>query len=166
MRAPLAGASARPFVDTTRFVQIDARAAAKKARDFAAADRFSAGDVSSDVGERWRIGGGDDAVELVVTCPRIPCNTFRAFIAERGWLKTFTRAAMPGAYLAVVRPGVVRAGDPIEVVFRPDHEVSIGVLFRSQTLERELAPVVLTAADYLDAESLDYARRGETFTIG
>ena len=73
---------------------------------------------------------------------------------------------MPGAYLAVVRPGVVRAGDPIEVVFRPDHEVSIGVLFRSQTLERELAPVVLTAADYLDAESLDYARRGETFTIG
>ena len=84
----------------------------------------------------------------------------------RGWLKTFTRAAMPGAYLAVVRPGVVRAGDPIEVVFRPDHEVSIGVLFRSQTLERELASVVLTAADYLDAESLDYARRGETFTIG
>ncbi len=118
------------------------------------------------IGERWRIGGGDDAVELVVTCPRIPCNTFGAFIAERGWLKTFTRAAMPGAYLAVVRPGVVRAGDPIEVVFRPDHEVSIGVLFRSQTLERELAPVVLTAADYLDAESLDYARRGETFTIG
>lgn len=118
------------------------------------------------IGERWRIGSGDDAVELVVTCPRIPCNTFRAFIAERGWLKTFTRAAMPGAYLAVVRPGVVRAGDPIEVVFRPDHEVSIGVLFRSQTLERELAPVVLTAADYLDAESLDYARRGETFTIG
>lgn len=118
------------------------------------------------IGERWRIGSGDDAVELVVTCPRIPCNTFRAFIAERGWLKTFTRAAMPGAYLAVVRPGVVRAGDPIEVVFRPDHEVSIGVLFRSQTLERELAPVVLTAAGYLDAESLDYARRGETFTIG
>lgn len=118
------------------------------------------------IGERWRIGSGDDAVELVVTCPRIPCNTFRAYIAERGWLKTFTRAAMPGAYLAVVRPGVVRAGDPIEVVFRPDHEVSIGVLFRSQTLERELAPLVLTAADYLDAESLDYARRGETFTIG
>lgn len=118
------------------------------------------------IGERWRIGAGDDAVELVVTCPRIPCNTFRAFIAERGWLKTFTRAAMPGAYLAVVRPGVVRAGDPIEVIFRPDHEVTIGVLFRSQTLERELAPLVLTAADYLDAESLDYARRGETFTIG
>ena len=89
-----------------------------------------------------------------------------AWIAERGWLKTFTRAATPGAYLAVVKPGTVRPGDPIEVVFRPDHEVSIGVLFRSQTLERELAPLVLTAAAHLDPESLDYARRGETFTIG
>ena len=55
---------------------------------------------------------------------------------------------------------------PIEVVFRPQHEVTIGVMFRSVTLERELAPLVLTAADYLDAEALGYAQRGETFTIG
>ena len=118
------------------------------------------------IGERWRIGNSDDAVELMVTCPRIPCNTFRAWIAERGWLRTFTQAARPGAYLSVVTTGVVRRGDPIEVVFRPPHEVTIGVLVRSVTLERELAPLVLTAAEYLDAESLDYARRGETFTIG
>lgn len=118
------------------------------------------------IGERWRIGSGPDAVVLQVTCPRIPCNTFRAWIAERGWLKTFTRAARPGAYLSVVTPGVVRRDDPVEVVFRPDHEVSIGLLFRSQTLQRELAPRVLAAEAYLDAESLDYARRGETFTIG
>ncbi|MFT4295020.1 MAG: MOSC domain-containing protein [Micropruina sp.] len=38
------------------------------------------------VGERWRIGTGPDAVELQVTTPRIPCNTFRAWIDERGWL--------------------------------------------------------------------------------
>ena len=118
------------------------------------------------IGERWRVGAGPDAVELRVTCPRIPCNTFRAWIAERGWLKTFTRAARPGAYLSVVRPGVVHRGDPVEVVFRPEHEVSIGVLFRSQTLERELAPLVLTAAEYLDPESIDYARRGAVFSIG
>lgn len=118
------------------------------------------------IGERWRVGSGPDAVELTVTCPRIPCNTFRAWIAERGWLKRFTRAAVPGAYLSVLTPGVVRPGDAIEVTFRPEHEVTIGVLFRSQTLERELAPLVLAAADYLDAESLDYARRGETFSIG
>jgi MOSC domain-containing protein YiiM len=118
------------------------------------------------IGERWRVGAGADAVELTVTCPRIPCNTFRAWIAEKGWLKTFTRTARPGAYLAVSRPGVIRSGDPLEVVFRPDHEVSIGVLFRSQTLERELASLVLTARPYLDPESISYAERGEVFTIG
>lgn len=118
------------------------------------------------IGERWRIGSGLDAVELRVTCPRIPCNTFRAWIDERGWLKTFTRAAMPGAYLAVERPGVIRRGDPIEVLFRPAHEVTIGVLFRSQTLERDLAPSVLAASDYLEPESLDYARRRAVFRIG
>jgi len=117
------------------------------------------------IGEHWRVGTGPDAVELAVTCPRIPCNTFRAWIAERGWLKLFTKAAVPGAYLSVLAPGVVRPGDPIEVTFRPEHEVTIGMLFRSQTLERELAPLVLTAADYLDAKSLDYAQRGETFSI-
>lgn len=118
------------------------------------------------IGERWRIGTGPDAVELRVTCPRIPCNTFRAWIDERGWLKTFTKAAKPGAYLAVERRGVIRRGDPIEVVFRPEHEVTIGVLFRSQTLERELAPLVLAASEYLDPESIDYARRGAVFSIG
>lgn len=118
------------------------------------------------IGERWRIGTGADAVELRVTCPRIPCNTFRAWIDERGWLKTFTRAARPGAYLSVVKPGVIRRGDPVEVTFRPQHEVTIGVLFRSQTLERELAPLVLTAVDYLEAESAEYARRGAVFSIG
>ena len=105
-------------------------------------------------------------MELAITCPRIPCNTFRAFIAEKGWLKTFTRAARPGAYLSVVRAGTVHRGDPVEVIFRPDHSVTIGLLFRSQTLERELAPQVLEAAQWLDAESLEYARSGEVFGIG
>ncbi|MFZ1411209.1 MAG: MOSC domain-containing protein [Micropruina sp.] len=118
------------------------------------------------IGERWRIGSGPDAVELTVTCARIPCNTFRSWIGERGWLKTFTRAARPGAYLSVTTPGIVRTGDPVEVVFRPDHQVSIAVLFRSQTLERDLAELVLTAGDYLDPETREMAERRELFTLG
>lgn len=114
------------------------------------------------IGERWRIG---DA-ELAVTTPRIPCNTFRAWIDERGWLKTFTREGRSGSYLRVIRPGVIRPGDPVEVVFKPDHAVTIGVLFRSQTLERELAGLVLTAREYLDPESIRIAERRETFELG
>src|SRR5665811_433739 len=58
------------------------------------------------IGERWRIG---DELELAVTVPRIPCGTFRFWMAESGWLRTFARAAMPGTYLSVARPGLVRA---------------------------------------------------------
>ncbi len=114
------------------------------------------------LGERWRVG----TAELVVTAARIPCNTFRAFIAERGWLKTFTREARPGAYLGVVSPGVIRPGDRVEVVFRPDHEVTVGLLFRSQTLERELAPRVLAAREYLEPEAVTLAESRQVFTIG
>ena len=64
------------------------------------------------IGERWRVG---DELELVVNVPRIPCGTFRAWMAEAGWLRTFARAAVPGTYLSVARPAEVRAGDPISV---------------------------------------------------
>lgn len=101
------------------------------------------------LGEIWRIG---DTVEVRVTTPRIPCGTFRGWMDERGWLKTFTRRGRPGAYLSVVTPGFVGAGDTITVIHRPDHGVSIDMSFRASTLERELLPRLLEAGDDLDAE--------------
>ncbi|MEO6144438.1 MAG: MOSC domain-containing protein [Dermatophilaceae bacterium] len=119
-------------------------------------------DVSGAViGERWRIG----ALELQVSVPRIPCGTFRAWIAERGWLRTFTLAAMPGTYLSVVSPGHVRAGDPITVMHRPEHGVTVSQVFRAITLEPELLPSIL-AADELPDEAKESARAGTTFSLG
>jgi len=120
-------------------------------------------DVSGAViGEHWRIG---DELELAVTVPRIPCGTFRAWIAESGWLRTFARAAMPGTYLSVVRPGQVRAGDPVTVVHRPAHGVTVAQVFRALTLEPELLPSIL-AADELLEETRERARQGRTFSLG
>jgi MOSC domain-containing protein YiiM len=100
------------------------------------------------VGERWRVG---DGVLLEVSGARIPCRTFAAFLGERGWVKTFTRKALPGAYLRVIEPGEVRAGDPVRIVHRPEHEVSVSFLFRALTTERSLLPRVLAAGDALHA---------------
>jgi MOSC domain-containing protein YiiM len=100
------------------------------------------------IGERWRIGG---EVLLEVSAPRIPCNTFAHWIAEQGWVRRFTERAVPGAYLRVVRPGEIRAGDPVVVTYRPDHDVTIGVTFRAVTRESELLPRLL-AADALSAD--------------
>jgi MOSC domain-containing protein YiiM len=98
------------------------------------------------VGERWRIG---DTLELQVTEPRIPCNTFRAHIAEQGWLRTFTLAARPGTYLRVITPGTVRSGDPLVVTHRPDHDVTVATVFRAVTTDRDLLPSLLDAGDDL-----------------
>jgi len=107
------------------------------------------------IGERWRVG--DDLV-LQVTDPRTPCATFRGWIGVTGWLRTFTAAALPGTYLSVVTPGDVRAGDPIDVVHRPDHAVSVGLAFRALMGEPELLPSLL-AADDLTPELRRHAER-------
>ena len=119
-------------------------------------------DVSGAViGERWRIG---DELELAVTVPRIPCGTFRAWIAESGWLRMFARAALPGTYLSVVRPGQVRADDSVTVVHRPAHGVTVAQVFRALTLEPELLPSIVVVEE-LEEEIKERARAGRTFSL-
>ena len=111
------------------------------------------------IGERWRVGaelrpGGD--------LRRIPCRTFQpANRARSGWVKRFTRRAAPGAYLRVIEPGAIRAGDPVEIVHRPDHEVTVALQFRAVTTERALLPSLLAAARPCTRRRC--ARRGSTW---
>lgn len=87
------------------------------------------------VGERWRIGDGDDAIEIEFTMPRTPCQTFARWVGgkdARGWVKRFADARRLGAYARVVRTGVVRAGDPITVVSVPDVAPTIAGSFRPE----------------------------------
>ena len=107
------------------------------------------------IGERWRIGPD---VILEVSCPRIPCDTFQGWLAQAGWIKRFTQAARPGAYLRVIESGEICAGDVIEIVHRPEHDVSIAVVFRAVTLEPELLPRLL-GAEALPAELKERAHR-------
>lgn len=101
------------------------------------------------LGERWRVG---DGAELVVTGPRIPCRTFQVWLGVRGWVKTYTAAGRPGAYLRVAAAGQVRAGDAITVLRRPDHDVTVAMAFRAMTTERELIPHLATAEPHLSDE--------------
>lgn len=91
------------------------------------------------IGERWAVG----SALLEVTKPRTPCATFAGFWGVRDLIKRFTARAAPGAYLRVLREGTVGAGDPVEVVERPAHGVTIGQVFRATTLEPELLPALL-----------------------
>ncbi|WP_442934660.1 MOSC domain-containing protein [Micromonospora sp. CPCC 205739] len=106
------------------------------------------------IGEQWAIG----SAVLQVTKPRTPCTTFAGFWGVPDLIKRFTVRAAPGAYLRVLREGEVGAGDPVEVVDRPAHGVTIGEVFRAMNLEPELLPRLL-AAEGLPEPILEKVRR-------
>ena len=67
------------------------------------------------IGQTWRMG----TVVVQVTAPRVPCVTFKSWLDEPHWVKRFAAAGRPGAYLRVLTPGVVQAGDDLTVVSTP-----------------------------------------------
>jgi MOSC domain-containing protein YiiM len=76
------------------------------------------------VGERWRIG----TAELEVCQPRQPCFKLGLRFGDPLMLRRFAHAGRPGAYLRIVVEGEIGAGDAIEVVSRPAHGVTIGLV--------------------------------------
>ena len=59
------------------------------------------------------------------------------------WVRRFAEQARPGPYLRVLDPGVLAAGDPIEVLHRPGHGVTVSLMFRALLGEPELLPRLL-----------------------
>ena len=95
------------------------------------------------VGERWRIG----SALLRVTEPRIPCFKLGLRMGDANFVKTFAGAARPGTYLAIDEEGELGATDPIELVDRPDHEVTIGMVERAYHGQPELRERLLDVAE-------------------
>ena len=88
-------------------------------------------------GEQWRLGEADDPdhVVLQVTDSRIPCSTFQWRMGEPRWVRRFADHGEPGAYLSVVKEGVVRAGAVLEVVHVPEAAMTIREQF-AQAMRR------------------------------
>lgn len=95
------------------------------------------------IGERWRIGD----VLLEVSEPRQPCSKLATKMEDSRFVKRFARALRLGAYLRVIEAGELGAGDPVEVVERPDHGVTIDLLGRIAFGERDLAARALRAPE-------------------
>ena len=80
------------------------------------------------IGERWWLGAPGTGVLLEVRKPRTPCLNLSMRMGIEGFHLDFNRTGRVGAMCRVVHHGVVRAGDPVTVDHRPEHEVTIGVL--------------------------------------
>ncbi|HZG90058.1 MAG TPA: MOSC domain-containing protein [Pseudonocardia sp.] len=101
------------------------------------------------IGERWQVG---DAV-LQVRAARTPCRTFVGFLDVPDLMKRFIAAGRPGAYLAVLHPGEVRAGDPVRVLDRPAHGVTTADLMAVKTIDRDRVERVAAAREHLGARA-------------
>lgn len=117
------------------------------------------------VGERWRVGSGDDAVVVEVTMPRVPCMTFARWMGEqdRRWVRRFSDHGRVGAYLRVVTTGEVGAGDAITIEHLPSHGVQVSALLRGML--RDEAAALSEAADAGDLRLSDKVREQVARTL-
>ena len=84
------------------------------------------------IGERWRIG----TTLLEVSEPRIPCWRIGVRMNDAKFIRLFTEAMRPGAYLRLLEEGDLGAGDEIRVVDRPDSGLTVRDVFRIYTKDR------------------------------
>jgi MOSC domain-containing protein YiiM len=93
------------------------------------------------VGERWAVG----SVVLEVSCPRIPCWKLARRMEDPLFVRRFAEARRPGTYLRIVEEGELGAGDAVEVLARPAHEVTIALFNEAYLHDRSLLGGLLAA---------------------
>jgi MOSC domain-containing protein YiiM len=93
------------------------------------------------VGERWRVG----SALLEVSEPRLPCWKLGVKMGDPKFVKRFAKALRPGAYLRVIGAGEIGAGDAIEVVERPEHDVTMRLIAEAVLADHGIARRLLAA---------------------
>lgn len=100
----------------------------------------------SEVGSRWRVG----TAVLEVSEPRLPCSKLAYRMEDPRFVKRFAQANRPGAYLRIIEPGEIGAGDEIEVLEAPGHGVDMALVSQAMLGDRELLPRLLEAEALAD----------------
>ena len=98
------------------------------------------------MGERWRAGG----TLLEVSSPRTPCFKLGIRMGSQEFPRRFAAAGRPGAYLRILAEGEVAAGDPVEVVHRPAHGLTVAEVSRIYHDDHPAAARLLQAPELSD----------------
>ena len=93
------------------------------------------------IGERWRIGWtGARSLRAPYSLPHL-----FGLPATGSLDQDLHRGGEPRSLSRVISPGAVRSGDTISIDYRPDHDVTIGIVFRARMSEPDLLPQLLLA---------------------
>jgi MOSC domain-containing protein YiiM len=85
------------------------------------------------IGDRFRIG----EAEVIVTQPRLPCYKLGVKFGRADMVKRFLASRRTGFYFAVLREGMVEAGNSIELIGREAESVSVADITRVYAFEKE-----------------------------
>jgi MOSC domain-containing protein YiiM len=85
------------------------------------------------IGDRFKIG----ETEVMVTEPRMPCYKLGLKFGRTDIMKRFLVSRRTGFYFAVVREGMLRAGDAIEFIGREQQEISVADITRLYAFEKD-----------------------------
>jgi MOSC domain-containing protein YiiM len=85
------------------------------------------------IGDKFRIG----ETEVMVTEPRMPCYKLGIKFGRADIIKRFLASRRTGFYFAVVREGMVGAGDAAELIGREQHEISVADITRLYAFEKD-----------------------------
>ena len=80
------------------------------------------------IGDRLRLPG----CVLVVSAPRLPCNKFSGVMGFAQAARLMTQSGFSGAYLAVLQPGTLQAGEAFTLEPGP-RELKLRDLFRARS---------------------------------
>ncbi|MGQ0433364.1 MAG: MOSC domain-containing protein [Microthrixaceae bacterium] len=93
------------------------------------------------IGDRWHVG----SAVLEVSQPRTPCFKLGIRMDDDAFPATFAAAGRSGAYLRIIRAGLIEAGDHVRVERASPPLVSVGVLANGELTPDQLAAVAADA---------------------
>src|SRR5881394_922125 len=85
------------------------------------------------IGDRFRIG----ETEVMVTEPRMPCYKLGIKFGRADIIKRFLASRRTGFYVAVMREGMVGAGDDVELIGREQQDISVADITRLYAFDRD-----------------------------
>jgi len=106
------------------------------------------------IGDHFQVG----TARLMVTQPRLPCYKLGIKFEREDIIKRFLVSGRTGFYFAVLEEGKVAAGDPITLLHRDEHDITIADivrLYREDKYNVELMRRVV-AVDALPEEWREY----------
>jgi MOSC domain-containing protein YiiM len=85
------------------------------------------------IGDKFRVG----ETEVIVTEPRMPCYKLGIKFGRADIIKRFLASRRTGFYFAVVREGIVSAGDTVELIGREQREITVADITRLYAFEKD-----------------------------